>query len=121
MITQLEMSLADAVRSEFPAGEGWLERLTPGRRAKVTQTIAQAQAGDAFVDALLFTQFCDKADIVRKADGFAVLGFREDMKRAQKLRDNLSHSNHYADTREEALQLCVTVRTIDRWIEYFCA
>jgi len=104
MITQLEMSLADAVRQEFPDGDGWLERLTPGRRANVAQNIAEARAGDAFVDALLFTQFCDKADIVRKADGFAAVGFREDMKRAQKLRDNLAHANHYADTCRHVLR-----------------
>lgn len=119
MITQLEMSLKEAIRREFPDGEEWMDRLTAGRQKKVKQLIAQSRADDAFVDALLFTQFCDKADIIRKSPTFEGGGFRADMKRAQALRDSLAHSNHYADTREEALQLCNTVRAINRWIEYF--
>jgi cation transport ATPase len=45
----------------------WLECLSGGRQQKLQAEIAKARKEDASVDLLLFTQFADKATILRKA------------------------------------------------------
>jgi len=48
--------------------------LKPSRLDKIRQEISIAQAKDAFVDALLFTQFSDKADILKHLNPLAING-----------------------------------------------
>jgi hypothetical protein len=119
MLTQLEMSMLETIKREFPDGEGWMNRLSEGRQKNVRDQVAVSMAGDALVDPLLFTQFCDKVTIVRRSPKFegSKSRFEGEMDVARKLRDRLAHANHYASTRDEAASLCDAVRRIDEWIE----
>jgi hypothetical protein len=58
------------VRQEFNGTEDWLSRLPDGRRRKLQDEIVRARKDDELVDALLFTQFVDKATIIYKSGRF---------------------------------------------------
>ena len=69
--------------------------------------------GDGFVDDLLFTQFCDKRDILIKSFPFSrKKKFRCQLKDIEKLRDRLAHANEYAATREDAQKVCEIVQNL---------
>ena len=121
MVTHLEITMAQAIRAEFPHSEDWTNRLSDRRKALVLSNAEEAEAKDAFVDTLLFTQFGDKVTIIKKSPhfGWGKNSFKKDMDQIQDLRDNLAHGNNYAATPEDAGQVCETVRLIDHWIKQF--
>jgi hypothetical protein len=114
LVTGLEITMSEAIRRHFQHEDGWLTYLNEGRRQKIKIEIAKARTDDGFVDNLLFTQFCDKADIIAKS--FALLSdktaFRTHLKEIQDLRDNLAHANEYAASPEQARRTCAIVRTL---------
>jgi CBS domain-containing protein len=114
LITGFEMIMAGAIRRKFPAADKWLSCLSDGRQNQIRDEIAKSRQDDGFVDALLFTQFCDKTDIVAKSFGLpqSKKQTRKDLKKIQKLRDNLAHANEYAATPQHAESVCVTVRSL---------
>lgn len=122
MVTQLEMSMAAAVRDRIGDCDAWLGLLSDGRAQKVRDQIAKAKEDDTFVDRLLYTQFCDKRTIIYKK--WEITNevsqdkeeFLSDTDNIQDLRDRLAHANDYAVTRESARQLCLSVRKMDHWI-----
>jgi hypothetical protein len=69
------------------------------------------------VEALLFTQFVDKAIIIFKSGHFLTEEdiFNGHYKKIQSLRDHLAHANDYATSPETAAETCRTVRLIDDW------
>ena len=69
LITGFELTMFEAIKSKYPAGEDWLAQLTPGRRENVSKEIKKAHKSDSDVDALLYTQFCDKTAILKKCFG----------------------------------------------------
>ena len=64
LITYLEIAMTGVIRQEFTGTDGWLNRIAEGRRQKLQVEIAQARLDEPLVDALLFTQFADKATII---------------------------------------------------------
>ena len=71
-----------------------------------------------FVDALLFTQFADKVTIILKVRLWLTNSeFENELKQIQDLRDDLPHANNYAATSDAAINLCNTVRIIEKWNE----
>jgi hypothetical protein len=66
------------------------------------------------MNALLFTQFCDKADIIRKSFSFSrsKANTRDWFAEIQKLRDNLAHANEYAASPDHARRVCGVVRNL---------
>lgn len=117
LITYLEIIMINVIRHEFDAAEKWLNLLSDERREKLRDEIKQAWAHDSFVDALLFTQFADKATIIRKSlwCPIGTKQFKDEFKKIQSLRDRLAHANDYAASPEAACEVCRTVRLIDQW------
>jgi dTDP-4-dehydrorhamnose reductase len=76
--------------------------------------IEKSKKADGFVDALLFTQFCDKGDIIRKSLRFScsATALKRKFWELQKLRDHLAHANDYAGTPAEAKHVCALVRVL---------
>jgi hypothetical protein len=64
VITGFEITMMEVIKRSFSSDEDWLCCLSEGRRKKIKDTIAESHRGDGFVDALLFTQFCDKAALL---------------------------------------------------------
>lgn len=119
LITQAEMTMADAIRREFGGRNEWRARLSADRRSKLDREIATAREADRWVDDLLFTQFKDKATILKKSAvfRFAKGAFEREIDDARKLRDALAHANDYAVTRSAAEAVCKTVRCVEAWID----
>jgi hypothetical protein len=119
MVTHLEMIMAESIRLEFGQSENWVTRLPEGRQAKLHDKIGKAKSQDAYIEQLLFTEFCDKVTIIKKSPDFCWerKAFEHDLARIQSLRDNLAHANDYAATRSAASRVCETVRLTDTWIE----
>jgi len=95
---------ADAAKGFWRAPEYWL--LLVGALASIF--------GLAWWIVLLFTQFCDKADIVRKSLSFSqsktpVGGWLSEI---QDLRDKLAHANEYAASSDQAKKVCRIVRNL---------
>lgn len=114
LVTGLEITMSEAIRRHFQHKDSWLTCLSEGRRVKINTEIAKSRTDDGFVDSLLFTQFCDKVDIIRKS--FALLSDKKDvrahLKEIQGLRDNLAHANEYAASPDQARRTCAIVRTL---------
>jgi hypothetical protein len=119
LVTRLELVMADRIKRDFEGGDGWVSKLSNQRQEKLQKQIDAAKAGDAYVEALLCTQFADKATIIAKSTNFPVsrTKFTRDMAVTQELRDALAHANEYASTRARALRVCATVQAISGWIE----
>jgi hypothetical protein len=117
LVTCLEIVMAGVIRKLFN-GDSWLQCLSEGRRLKLQAEMADARNDDGLVDPLLFTQFADKATILRKGPN-VIRGdrsFRNDFKAIQALRDHLAHANDYAASAADARNVCAVVRSIDTWI-----
>lgn len=95
---------------------GWLELLSDGRRAKLLDEMRTAKDKDGFVSAIVFTQLSDKATIIRQRKLTTGSGkqLRRDFDAIRDLRDNVARSNYYAETPEDARQVCEVVRKILR-------
>ena len=111
------MAMTTRIETEWPSdANGWFNLLSDKRRAKVQEAVAAAKRDDNFVSEIVLTQFSDKADIVRKQH--LASGSKSDLKKAfrsiLKLRDNIAHSNYYAETPEAARAVSLIVRKILR-------
>lgn len=118
MVTCLEMTMADAIRSEFNGSTKWVERLNGSRRARILEEKKKSKDADTYVDALLFSQFADKVTIIKKSPSFnwPRPKFEDTMHKVEKLRNALAHANDYAATRQQAVETCQTVRAMDDWL-----
>lgn len=121
MVTQLEMTMADVIANSFE-GDSWSMYLSERRRGHLDHMLQQAITEKNQVDPLLYTQFCDKADIVRKHCDPARWGVRRadcerDFSDIQKLRNHLAHGNDFATSPTAARGVCALVRTMDHWLD----
>lgn len=114
LITGFEIAMFEAIKRECTNDDGWKGHLGEGRQKKIDEEIEQSHEGDGFVDALLFTQFCDKSEILLK--GFQLpeskTVFRKKLGQIQALRDNLAHANEYAASPGQARHVCAVVRDL---------
>jgi hypothetical protein len=114
LITGFEISMFEAIKREYPSNDDWRQFLSDGRRDKINEEIEQSHQGDGFVDDLLFTQFCDKSEILFK--GFQLSQsktvIRRQLEQIQSLRDKLAHANEYASSPEQARNVCAVVRSL---------
>jgi hypothetical protein len=119
LVTYLEILMAEVIRQEFKGSGEWLRYLSDGRRRDLRNELEKAEAQDGVVDALLFTQFCDKKSILSKSRNLKTSKrkFDDELGRIQSLRDHLAHANDYAASPEAASKTCETVRLLDSWRE----
>jgi hypothetical protein len=115
LVTALELKMLELIRSTFPQVEDWQKLISERRRKKISEQLLKAKAADGIVDELLYTQLCDKRDILlksllRKHEHRDL--FSKDMRAIESLRNSLAHANHYADTSAKAADVCRIVRAI---------
>jgi hypothetical protein len=108
------MTMADLIKAKLPDQSAWMSMLKPARLDKIQQEISIAHAKDAFVDALLFTQFADKAEIMKRLKPLAVNGaaFERRLRHFENLRNSLAHANEYASSPDQAKDVCNVVREL---------
>ena len=114
LIAALESCMIDAIRNIFSEQRYWLSLLSDSRREKVCQEMRKSRDDDGHVDDLLFTQLCDKRDIIlRRFEDFDFAyskgQFKKHMKSIERLRDKLVHANDYAYTQTTARDVCTVV------------
>ena len=107
LITGFELTMYEAIKSRHPTGEDWLSLLKPGRQDKVMETIRTCRESDSEVDALLYTQFCDKSTILQKS--FCLHGSKNLLGGIERLRNKVAHANNYVTRRRDADKACRTV------------
>ena len=116
LITGLERTMAGAIRKKYTADKDWLRLLSEGRQKKIDGEVEKSKKQDRFVDKLLFTQFCDKRDILMESPSFPFSLSKETMRRQlkeiEKLRNKLAHANDYATTQTEAQRVGAVVRNL---------
>ena len=114
LVTGFELTMYEAIKSEFGDGDGWLDDLQENRREKAKDRFKERQKKDSHVDLLLCTQFCDKRRIL--IESFELSGSRTQLEKRLKaiedVRDSVAHANNYAMTLEEAERLRDTVRDL---------
>src|SRR5208337_1925736 len=116
-----EILMTNFIRHECAQSSEWLQRLSEERRRMVRGEIDSSMRNDAFIDELLFTLFSDKVTIIKKS---VVMysnrsQFKQELGRVRNLRDAVAHANDYAANRDDACEVCETVRIMDNWIEQF--
>jgi hypothetical protein len=119
MVTQLEMIMANAIRTEFVGSDGWIERMSNGRQSKLRDKVAAAKSDDGYIDRLVLTDFGDKVSIIKTRPDFqwGRNVFKSELAQIESLRNDLAHANNYAATRSAAQRTCERVRMMDTWIE----
>ncbi len=114
LITGLELTMSEAINKEFPKKEKWWGLLNERRQEKVNEKIRESKRKDTFVNALLYTQFCDKRDILMEFPCFSRVRSElcRQLKDIENLRNDLAHANEYAATRVDAENVCGIVRNL---------
>jgi hypothetical protein len=113
LITGFEMTMADTIRRLYSKGDDWLEFLGKGRQRKIEEERKKAKADDGYVESLLFTQFCDKRDILKhhlpEEQRESLHG---SLVRIESLRNSIAHANEYASSPAHAKDVCQVVREL---------
>ncbi|WP_374012004.1 CBS domain-containing protein [Pseudoxanthomonas koreensis] len=117
LVTQLEMVMAEVISARFADPKDWLSLLKADRCSKVVEVMVRAKRDNSQVDPLLYTQFCDKREIVEKLMGDREAGvsrsrFKRTFEEIEKLRNNLAHANELSAT----ASTCKLVTEMRRWI-----
>lgn len=114
LITGLEILMTQKIRKVYSSDQKWMPLLNEHRQTVLNEQIAMTRSSDAYVDDLLFTQFADKALILKKGCGleWSKSKLEKAFRRVQKLRNSLAHANVYAHTPEAAKDVSATARTI---------
>lgn len=115
LVTGLEMAMTDAIRLFDPEESKWRTCISTPRQISLNNRIDAARKRSGIVNELLFTEFCDKRDILGKlvfAGDPRRDEFEGKLKAIETLRNDLAHANHYADTNEKAAVVCGVVRDI---------
>jgi len=114
LMTGFEMTMIDLIKAKLPGAQIWMAMLKPKRREKIQQEISIALTKDAFVDTLLYTQFSDKAEIMKHLNPLAVNGptLERQLRHFENLRNSLAHANEYAASPDQAKHVCKLVREL---------
>ena len=120
-VTHLEIIMTDFIERELGKECAWKSRMSAHRLRKLDENIERGKISDTEVEPLLYTQFCDKRNIMATLPvvGAEKQRFRDELIRIEKLRNGLAHANNYAGTVDDAVGVCVTVGAIDKWIGRF--
>jgi len=113
LITGFEMTMAELIKVKVPNETDWMTMLEQNRQDKIKREVSRAQAKDAFVDTLLFTQFADKVEILKQLTPIVLTGSAlEQLRDFKKLRNSLAHANEYAASPNQATHVCDVVRQL---------
>lgn len=121
LITQLEMTMADRI-VEAHGEDGWIDLLPDDRVQKLTQQRKRAIETHSQMPPILYTQFCDKATIIRES-GIRPLELsskqvKVQLGRIERLRNSIAHGSEFAQNAVQAAKVCQQIRNMDGWVKY---
>lgn len=115
LITALEIAMARRIEVEWQQDkQSWKQLISAERRDAIEAKIKEVREADGYVSDIALSQFADKATVIRKArlvEGEG-LSIKRRLKAVEELRNDLAHSNSYAETPENAQKVCEVVRSI---------
>ena len=114
LVTGLERTMAGAISKQYEDENEWRELLSERRREKVREKVAKSKQDDRFVKTLLFTEFCDKRDILLHffPSSLSKTKLRRQLEEIEELRNQVAHASDYAATQTEAQRMCVVVQNL---------
>ena len=114
LITGLERTMAGAIRKKYIADKDWLRLLGKCRQERINREVEKSKKQDGFVNRLLFTQFCDKRDILLHffPSSLSKTKLRCQLEEIEELRNKVAHANDYATTPTEAQHVCAVVHNL---------
>ena len=124
LVTGFELTMYEAIRAVFAAGDGWRKYLGETRLKNAKRVYEQRGGNDSDVELLLCTEFCDKRTILEKCLPFDTQAaesgsmpmskrrFESDVKRIEELRNPLAHASSYAMSWDAVEALRETVRIL---------
>ena len=107
--------MVDWIEAQWPDDPAsWLALLSPGRREMVRQRIKDFTNSDSFVGEVLCTELTDKCTIIRQRAKLPAsrMQMERDFSAIRELRDRLAYASHYAQSHQEALEVCCVTRRI---------
>ncbi|MBK9166730.1 MAG: CBS domain-containing protein [Bryobacterales bacterium] len=114
-VTNLELLMADVIRSFAPAPAEWRQYLSEDRRERVKSKFDQLSRSDFYVDELTCTDFCDKRTILKGFLNDLSKDFTKDLKQIEKLRNSVFHAGEYAQNQQELAVLVDQYERARRW------
>jgi hypothetical protein len=103
LITGFEITMTNFIKQKCPKDEDWLHLLAATRRQKIEEEKIKSNSENSFVDAILFTQFCDKREIlIGHIPDDRKESVEETLYRIEKLRNSVAHANEYASSPTQA-------------------
>lgn len=114
LITGLERTMTGAIRKKYTTDKDWLRLLGKCRREKINGEVEKSKKQDRFVDKLLFTQFCDKRDILLHffPSSLSKTKLRRQLEEIEELRNQVAHASDYATTQTDEQNVCAVVRNL---------
>ena len=108
LMTDLELVLQETISRRFKPPE-WKLQLNETRLCALRANIDRATSGGVLIhDEILYTELCDKLDIVRKVRDVKLT--KKEKTRMVELRNKLAHANVFAESEESAQEACQAVR-----------
>ena len=114
LVTGLERTMAGAISKQYEDENKWWELLSERRREKVREKVAKSKQDNGFVNTLLFTEFCDKRDVLLHffPSSLSKTKLRRQLEEIEELRNKVAHANDYATTQTEAQWVCAVVQNL---------
>jgi hypothetical protein len=114
LITGFEMTMADYIKTTLPDENAWMAMLKPKRIEKIQSEMSTARERDAFVDPLLYAEFCDKAEVIKRLNpnGASNTSLARQLRHFERLRNSVAHANEYAASPDQARYVCNLVREL---------
>ena len=114
LITGLERTMTGAISKQYEDDNEWWNLLNKCRPKKVREKVAKSEQGDGFVATLLFTEFCDKRDILLHffPSSLSKTKLRRQLEDIEKLRNQVAHASDYATTQTDQQNVCAVVRNL---------
>ena len=112
LVTGLEITMTKAIVKQYPNDKDWLIHLSTERQNKIQEYYSDACNNDSVVDRVLYTQFCDKTTIIRRAFEFntSKTQLKKRFGRMERLRNAVAHAHDYASTVTLAQEVATTIR-----------
>lgn len=120
LVSGFEVTMSNVIRSRCPC-DVWIHYVSETRRRKIEEQIekSKSEEQDDFVERLLFTQFCDKREVLIGSKAFehhcSNNQALKELKKIEALRDRLAHANEYATS--EVPEVVMTLLNLRRYLE----
>ena len=117
LVTHLEMTMAELIR-RTSTNDDWLDGLGEGRRARVSQKLADLRLKNIDPPLLELTDFCDKRDVLAKKGllGTPKAKAVKQLKQIEDLRNTVAHAATYAQDADQFHEFVRLLELTEAWI-----